>query len=75
MPGHYEPATLTVVEPRFREEVVEGLRARGHEVELAGTFDSLLGHEHAIELVHDDATDTTFAAAADPRSEGQAAGL
>jgi gamma-glutamyltranspeptidase/glutathione hydrolase len=74
MPGHYEPPSLSVVEPRFDGAVVSALRERGQPVKLARPFDSGMGHEHAIELVNE-GTETTFAAAADPRSEGQAGAL
>jgi gamma-glutamyltranspeptidase/glutathione hydrolase len=72
---HYGPPSLTVIEPRFRPEVAEGLRVRGHDVHLAEPFDHGMGHCHAIELVRDpEAPDnparTAFAAATDPRSEG-----
>jgi gamma-glutamyltranspeptidase/glutathione hydrolase len=72
---HYGHPSLTRLEPRFREEIYAGLRARGHDVELAQPFDHGMGHAHAIELVRDPAAPddperTTFAAATDPRCEG-----
>jgi gamma-glutamyltranspeptidase/glutathione hydrolase len=72
---HHGPPSLTRLESRFPPEVPVGLRARGHDVEMVGPFDSGMGHAHAIELVRDpDAPDDpdrlTFAAATDPRCEG-----
>jgi gamma-glutamyltranspeptidase/glutathione hydrolase len=74
MPGHYEPPSLSVLEPRFHGGVIDAVRERGQPVELATPFDSGMGHEHAIELV-DEGGERSFAAAADPRSEGQAGTL
>ena len=73
--GHYEAPTLTLLEPRFRREVVDGLRERGHDVRAAHTYDSAMGHEHAIELVRGANDELTFSASADPRSEGVPAAL
>ena len=72
---HYGHPSLTRLEPRFGPEILTGLRARGHDVELAEPFDPGMGHCHAIELVRDpeapdDLGRLTFAAATDPRSEG-----
>jgi gamma-glutamyltranspeptidase / glutathione hydrolase len=72
MSEHHGPPSLTVVESRYHHSVVEGLRARGHEVLQQGDYDPGMGHAHAIELLRDDDTGTVtaFAAATDPRSEG-----
>jgi gamma-glutamyltranspeptidase/glutathione hydrolase len=72
---HYGHPSLTRLEPRFRAEVLAGLRARGHQVELAEPYDHGMGHCHAIELIRDpeapdDLDRLTFAAATDPRCEG-----
>ncbi len=75
---HLGPPSLSVLEPRFDPEVDQGLRERGHQVTHGKPFDSGMGHAHAVEIVRDpDASDLppTFAAAADPRSEGLAAAL
>jgi gamma-glutamyltranspeptidase / glutathione hydrolase len=75
VPAHFEPPSLTHLEPRFSAAVVDGLLARGHQVTELRPFDSAMGHAHAIELIHDpDAPDgppIAFAAATDPRSDGQ----
>ena len=75
---HLGPPVLSVLEPRFDPEVEEGLRARGHQVTHGKPFDSGMGHAHAVEIVRDpDSPELppTFAAVADPRSEGLAAAL
>lgn len=66
---HLGPPVLTLLESRYRAEVVDGLRARGHEPLVIEPWSSGMGHAHAIELGAD-ATDRWFAAATDPRSEG-----
>jgi len=72
VPGHLGPPSLTVLESRYRDEVVAGLRARGHDPRVIEPWSSAMGHAHAIELVPDaDAgVAPTFCAATDPRSEG-----
>ncbi|MEA2621784.1 MAG: gamma-glutamyltranspeptidase / glutathione hydrolase [Chloroflexota bacterium] len=82
---HLGPPSLTVLESRYHPSVIEGLRARGHDIRIDEPWSSGMGHEHAIELVRgpgrerDADTDTdadgdgdtlTIAATADPRSEG-----
>ena len=57
-------------ESRFEAEVVEGLRDRGHNLEIVGDFDSLMGHAHAIA-----ATDQGYEGATDPRTEGAVLGF
>jgi gamma-glutamyltranspeptidase/glutathione hydrolase len=73
MKGHLGPPSTSLLESRYDARVIDKLRELGHDVELAESFDSGLGHEHAIEIVRDPANpqmSPTFAAAADPRSEG-----
>ncbi len=73
---HLGPLSLTKLESRIAPSVAERLRALGHDVCITEAFDSAMGHEHAIEIVHDAVTGDappTLAAAADPRSEGSAA--
>jgi gamma-glutamyltranspeptidase/glutathione hydrolase len=59
------------LESRFTAEVSEGVRRRGHEVELVDPFSSLVGHEQAIEIVEVDGV-RSLAAASDPRSDSAA---
>ncbi|MFN8519790.1 MAG: gamma-glutamyltransferase family protein [Chloroflexota bacterium] len=66
---HLGPPVLTLLESRYRAEVVEGLRARGHEPWVTEGWSSAMGHAHAIEIGRDDDA-RWFAAATDPRSEG-----
>ena len=72
-PGaHFAPPVEVRLEPRLAPGVAESLAGMGHPVTLVGPFDSLLGHEHAIELVEGGpaAPDGSLAAATDPRSAG-----
>ncbi len=75
MPEHHMPPSMSVIESRYHPQVVEQLRARGHDVLQRADFDPGLGHTHAIELLRDGDGDvpTAFAAATDPRSEGSPA--
>ena len=72
VPRHLGPASLTVLESRYRPEVIAGLRERGHETRIIEPWSSAMGHAHAIEVVRDEGAGApvSFAAAADPRSEG-----
>jgi gamma-glutamyltranspeptidase / glutathione hydrolase len=51
-------------------DLLDGLRARGHDLSLARSLDFGMGHAHAIER-----TATGYAVASDPRCEGAALGL
>jgi gamma-glutamyltranspeptidase / glutathione hydrolase len=65
------PADWSVTaESRLDLGVLEALRTRGHAVEVAGPYDHLMGHAHAI-LV----TGHGYAGATDPRAEGAVLGL
>jgi len=66
---HLGPPVLTLLESRYRPEVIEGLRARGHDPRVIEPWSSSMGHTHAIEL-GGGAHGRWFAAATDPRSEG-----
>ena len=55
---------------RFGPEVVDGLRARGHDVATSAWFDPGFGHAHAIQV-----TGRGYAGATDPRTEGAVLGL
>ena len=57
------------VEDRIEPSVIEGLRARGHDVRLDRAFSNGMGHAHAIAV---DASG--YRVATDPRAEGAAAG-
>ena len=71
-PAHFAPPVEVRAEPRFARGVLEALEALGHPVEQVASFDSGLGHCHAIELVGGGpaADDGSLAAATDPRSNG-----
>jgi gamma-glutamyltranspeptidase/glutathione hydrolase len=51
--------------------VIEALRAAGHDIELTGPFDEVMGHAGAV-IRHPSGL---FEGAADPRSDGAAAGF
>jgi gamma-glutamyltranspeptidase/glutathione hydrolase len=57
------------LESRFPADVIEALRARGHEVDVLGAFDETMGHAGAIIRY----ADGTFEGGADPRSDGSVA--
>ena len=63
-------ATNLRIENRFDESVIRALIERGHDVEVVGAFEEIMGHAGA--LVRN--ADGLLEAAADPRSDGSAAG-
>ncbi len=70
--AHYAPPVELRLEPRHAPGIAEALAAKGHPVTLVEPFDSVMGHEHAIEFVDGGpgAADGSLAAATDPRSAG-----
>ncbi|GAB4226732.1 MAG: gamma-glutamyltransferase family protein [Methyloligellaceae bacterium] len=58
------------IENRFAPEVIDALIRAGHDVELVGPYEEVMGHAGA--LVRDGAGD--IEGASDPRSDGSAAG-
>jgi gamma-glutamyltranspeptidase len=70
---HLGTPSVSAIESRYHAAVTQGLRNRGHDVVVTEPWSSEMGHEHAVEVVRapgGEAGDPTFAAAADPRSEG-----
>jgi gamma-glutamyltranspeptidase len=65
------PSDSLKLESRFDPQIVAGLRALGHEVELLGAYDETVGHAGAI-VRHPAGT---FEGASDPRSNGGVAGF
>jgi gamma-glutamyltranspeptidase/glutathione hydrolase len=59
------------LESRFDPALVQALREAGHEVELVGPFDDLLGHAGAV-VRHPDGL---LEGASDPRCDGAAMGF
>jgi gamma-glutamyltranspeptidase/glutathione hydrolase len=59
------------LESRFDPALVQALRDAGHEIELVGPFDDLLGHAGAV-VRHPDGL---LEGASDPRSDGAAMGF
>ncbi len=64
-----EPVRLHI-ESRFDSACLAGLRARGHELAIAGEWDESMGHAGAI-LIADDGV---LSGGADPRGDGAAVG-
>ncbi|MFO1349901.1 MAG: gamma-glutamyltransferase family protein [Gammaproteobacteria bacterium] len=58
------------IENRFERSVLDALHAAGHDLEVIGAFDEVMGHAGA--LVHH--PDGVIEGAADPRGDGAAAG-
>ncbi len=64
------------VEDRFDPAVIQALEAAGHEVEVVGPFEEFMGHAGAI--IHhppEGKNGGLIEGAADPRSDGTAAGF
>jgi oxamate amidohydrolase len=59
------------IESRLADTVIDELRAAGHDLEVIGAFDEVMGHAGA--LVHH--PDGLIEGAADPRGDGQALGF
>ena len=68
-------ATNLRIESRFAPQVIERLLAAGHDVEVVGAFDEVMGHAGAIVLHCSGAKAGTIEGAADPRSDGRATGF
>jgi gamma-glutamyltranspeptidase/glutathione hydrolase len=66
-----DDVTSLRIENRVPADVVTALQNAGHEVEVIGAFDEVMGHAGA--LVHH--PDGLIEGAADPRSDGAASGL
>jgi gamma-glutamyltranspeptidase / glutathione hydrolase len=63
---------MVLVESRMPDDIVEGLRRRGHLVEALGPYENAMGHAHAIAI---DRERGTLAGGADPRADSLALGL
>src|SRR5665213_1730799 len=61
-----------LVESRMPDDIVAGLRQRGHRVEPLGPYENAMGHAHAIVI---DAERGTLAGGGDPRADSLALGL
>ena len=66
-----EDSTTLKLESRFGPQVEEALCMAGHDVEMVGAFDEMMGHAGA--LVHN--PHGVIEGAADPRSDGSVAGF
>lgn len=63
------------LESRFAPEVITALRTAGHDVEVLGPFEEAMGHAGAIVLHRSGPKAGVIEGAADPRSDGRAAGF
>jgi oxamate amidohydrolase len=63
------------IEDRFTGDLIASLRSAGHDVELVGPFDEVMGHAGALILHTKGARAGVIEGAADPRSDGRAAGF
>ncbi len=68
-------ATNLRIESRFDPAVVAALSAAGHDVEVIGSYDEVMGHAGALVLHRSGARAGTIEGAFDPRSDGRAAGF
>ena len=70
--AHFAPPVEVRLEPRHAAGIADALAAKGHPVTLVEPFDSVMGHEHAIEFVDGGpgAPEGSLAATTDPRSAG-----
>ena len=59
------------MENRFNSDVYAQLRAAGHDVDIVGSYEEIMGHAGAI-VIHPDGL---IEAGADPRSDGSATGF
>ncbi len=64
-----EESTNLKIENRFDAEVIENLRARGHDIQVVGAFEEMMGHAGAI-VRHPSGL---LEGACDPRSDGAVA--
>jgi gamma-glutamyltranspeptidase/glutathione hydrolase len=63
------------IENRFDPAVIDALKRAGHDIEVIGPYDEVMGHAGALILHRSGARAGTIEGAADPRSDGLAAGF
>jgi oxamate amidohydrolase len=62
------------IENRFAPDVIAALRGAGHDVEVVGPFEEMMGHAGALVAHKTGPKAGTIEGASDPRSDGRAAG-
>ncbi len=62
------------IENRFAGEVYDRLRAAGHDLDVIGPYDEVMGHAGALVLHRQGSKAGIIEGAADPRGDGRAAG-
>ncbi len=63
------------MESRFDPALVEQMRRAGHDIEVVGPFEEMMGHAGALVLHRSGAKAGTIEGASDPRSDGAAVGF
>jgi len=63
------------IENRFGPEVFSALEGAGHDIDIVGPFDEVMGHAGALVLHKNGSRSGVIEAAADPRGDGVAAGF
>lgn len=63
------------IENRFSKTVIEELRAAGHDIEVVGPYEELMGHAGALVLHRSGGKSGLIEGASDPRSDGSASGF
>ena len=69
------PVTKLRLEARFSDALVAGLRAVGHDLELVGPWDELMGHAGVVVLHGKGTRAGLIEGAGDPRGGGRQPGL
>jgi gamma-glutamyltranspeptidase/glutathione hydrolase len=62
------------LENRFPADVLDGLRAAGHDVQVVGAYEETMGHAGALVAYRNGPKAGVIEAASDPRSDGAAVG-
>ncbi len=63
------------IEDRFPKTVIDELTAAGHEVEVVGSYEEIMGHAGALVMHRSGDKAGLIEGASDPRSDGSAAGF
>lgn len=66
-----EDSTNLKVESRFAPELIDALRKGGHDVEVVGAYDDMMGHAGMVSI----GPDGVISGATDPRADGATASL
>lgn len=64
-------STNLKLESRFEPGLIDALRSAGHDIEIAGAYDDMMGHAGMVSI----GRDGVISGASDPRADGAAAGF